>query len=171
MTQGFEKRPWLRQSSQRCKPTMSLVLLWEDKPTLWRDAALGWKTRALQRRSLGNGTVSLHQCSSHPCVSAGFDLDACECGIVCRLYVSVHDACVSAGIRGSSQFQRYSVRLTTSPFWWGPNGSSPLWEVGDKKRKKKPCSYLGGHSKFTELAWTGIHHTKCKSDQGLALTH
>lgn len=82
MMKGFEKGPWLTQQSQRCKLTTSPV------PILWRDAALGWKTRALQRRSHGNGTVSLHQCSSQPCVSAGLYLGACERGTACRLYVS-----------------------------------------------------------------------------------
>lgn len=84
-----------------------------------QDLAVSWKMRTLQRQSprnktpkekKKNSTVSLHQCSS----GAHVRLYMCVhdvCSTVCRLYVSVHDARVSAGIQRSNQEIKCSVSL------------------------------------------------------------
>lgn len=72
-----------------------------------RDRALEIKHPKKKKK---NSTVSLHQCSS----GAHVRLYMCVhdvCSTVCRLYVSVHDARVSAGIQRSNQEIKCSVSL------------------------------------------------------------
>lgn len=63
------------------------------------------------------------------------------CSTVCRLYVSVHDACVSAGIQGSSQEQKCSVRLTAIGLDKNPGA---IWEA------MTTSETMYGHTPHTE---------------------
>lgn len=121
---------WAWETSQKCvreaMQWVSLVQLQEnlalwDQGRIWqldgkwghcRDGALEIKHPFKKKK-----TVSLHQHSS------GAHVYAClyVCSTVCRLYVSGNDACVSAGIRGSSQekkmlSQAYSPHLVRTEY-------------------------------------------------------
>lgn len=161
----MEKQQQVGQSSQRYEAghaDASLVRLWEDT----------WRSLARCGTRLENEDTAETQPWKWMRLSASAQLAAMRvCGplstcVRAVLYVGCMSRCMMCVCQQGSEapVRNRNAQSGSQPRLLGADPIEARLDGGGGV-KKKPCSYRGGHGKFTELAWTDIHHTKCEEER------